>query len=71
MGLMKGSCALLPAALAITSFHTLKAGVDLSSPARNFWPFHNFCRLFVFHTLLCPNPTAACFVVAVVLVVSS
>lgn len=39
MSLMKGSCALLPAALAITSFHPLKAGVDLSSPARNSGPF--------------------------------
>lgn len=42
MGLMKNEKrVLLPAALSVTSFHTLKALVDPSSPARNLWPFYN------------------------------
>lgn len=39
MGVTKGSRVLLPAALAITSFHTLKAVVDLSLPQEISGPF--------------------------------
>ena len=38
MGAIKGSRILLPAALAITSFHTLKAMVDLNLPQETSGP---------------------------------